>query len=97
MLGDPIDIGDLHDNDSSGLPLLMGQTIVVEGIVTVADEFGITTYMQDATGGIVCYSSDVANGCAIGDRITVMGTVAPYSGLCELQPSSIITNHGQAS
>ena len=96
VLGDPIEMSDLHQNDSSGLPLLIGQTVVVEGIVTVADQFGITTYLQDATGGIVCYSSEVANNCVIGDRITVMGTVAPYSGLCELQPATIVTNHGQA-
>jgi len=91
--GDPIPMSDLHENDDDGLPFLLGQTVVIRGTVTLADELGIASYLQDESGGMVCYSSTFASAVDIGDDVTVVGTVTHFNGLCELNPAEMLELH----
>jgi DNA/RNA endonuclease YhcR with UshA esterase domain/endonuclease YncB( thermonuclease family) len=70
-------------------------SVTIEGVVT-ADNAAIgggklSTYMQDATGGINIYSSSAAGFPSLneGDRIQVTGTITSYQGLTEISPSAI--------
>jgi hypothetical protein len=93
VIGDPLPISDLHENDTSGLPELLGSVVVVRGVVTLADELGIAAYMEDATGGIVVYDAAFAQGVEIGHDVTVIGTLTQFNGLAELTPGAVIETH----
>ncbi|MCB1046291.1 MAG: lamin tail domain-containing protein [Calditrichaeota bacterium] len=93
VIGDPIDISELHNNNGDGLPVLLGQVVVVRGVVTLANELGIAAYMEDATGGIVVYDATFADGVSIGDDVTVIGTLTQFNGLAELTPGTVIETH----
>lgn len=88
-------IRDLRQNNNQGIPLLLGQTVVITGVVTVAGQFGGwgPAYVQDTTGGVAIYGSQVG-GIRIGDSVTVTGTVKNFHGLAELDPIASIVNHG---
>ncbi|CAN5633990.1 hypothetical protein BH10BAC5_BH10BAC5_00920 [soil metagenome] len=79
-----ISIFEAKQNDANGVPLLLGQTIRVSGVVSVANEFHGPTYFQDGTGGIAIYDSSVSNHVQYGDSIVVTGLVTHYNGLEEL-------------
>jgi hypothetical protein len=93
VIGDPIPMSDLHDNDTNGLPELLGQVVVVRGVVTLADELGIAAYMEDATGGIVVYDAAFAQSVEIGHDVTVVGTLVQFNGLAELTPGTVVQTH----
>jgi uncharacterized protein YdeI (BOF family) len=89
-------IGDVRDNDSVGQPKLLGQTVTVEGTVTVANNVvgSKTLYIQDDTGGINVFGS--AQEVTVGSKVKVTGTVAFYLGLTEITPTSIeVTGEGK--
>jgi len=86
-----VPIIDLHHNTSSGLPAspyTIGTAVSVTGVVTVG--VGIFTadytdvYVQDPTGGIAIYNAAVLYNFAIGDSVTIDGTIAQYRGLTEV-------------
>jgi len=81
----------LHKNDSNGIPLMLGQTVTISGIVTVGNQFGINGpgNVQDATGGITIYGKSFANSVKIGDSVTVTGVVDLYNGLTELKVTDL--------
>ncbi|MCP8967657.1 DUF4350 domain-containing protein [Ectobacillus ponti] len=87
--GDTTPISALRQNDSTGTPTLKGQTVRVEGIVTVANQvLGANSfYIQDASGGINVFKSDAA--VKAGDRVKVIGQVDFFNGLTELVPASV--------
>lgn len=67
----------------------IGQTVIVSGIVTAKLETA-TAHIQDEDGAaIAIYPADslVAN---VGDRVTVQGQVAEYSGLKQLMNISLV-------
>src|SRR6185369_7268899 len=70
--------------------LLTGKYVTTRGIVSVANQFGGPGYIQDNSGGIAIYDSTITNHVTIGDEIIVVGLVAPFSGLCELTPATLI-------
>ncbi|MDP6419560.1 MAG: phospholipase D-like domain-containing protein, partial [Candidatus Krumholzibacteria bacterium] len=101
-----IDIIDLHQNDASGVPTMLGQTVTVTGVVTVPkmvfSDYSLEIYIQDATAGINIYVSSAIDDyeAALGDSLTVTAPVAHYQGLTELGTASAdvtIVNHGPAS
>lgn len=57
-----------------------GSVISVAGRVTVANEFGGPMYLQDATGGIAVYSTDLHSSVRIGDSIEVKGPYTEFGG-----------------
>ncbi len=93
VIGDPIEIAELHNNDTNGIPYLLGETVVVRGVVTASNQLGSASYMQDATGGIVCYDFAFSNAVSIGDDVTVLGVVTLYNGLVELTPATILSTN----
>ena len=89
LFAEVIPISQLHNNDSNGLPLLMGQTVTVRGEITVANQFGISSFLQDETGGVAVYDQAFAGAVSVGDIVTVTGVVDNYRGLTELKDVSI--------
>ncbi|HDR00358.1 MAG TPA: hypothetical protein ENN51_08775 [candidate division WOR-3 bacterium] len=89
------EIRELRKNNAQGEPLLLGQTVTVTGVVTVATSFGNwgPGFLEDGTGGVGFYGSRVS-GVAVGDSITVTGTVKLFYGLTQLDPISNLTSHG---
>lgn len=79
----------VRDNDSSGQPKLLGQTITVEGTVTVANNVigSNSFYIQDATGGLNIFGS--SQDVSVGSKVKVTGQVAFYNGLTEIKPTSV--------
>ncbi|WP_297101342.1 phospholipase D-like domain-containing protein [uncultured Draconibacterium sp.] len=59
--------------------------VTVSGIVTNGPELGAIRYIQDNTGGIGIYDTDLAN-VQRGDSITVTGELDDYNNLLEINP-----------
>ncbi len=69
-----------------------GTIVTVKGIVTNGIELGVIRYMQDNTGGIAVYDSQLSN-VNRGDSITVTGTISPYDYLIEIgSVTNLVTN-----
>ncbi|GJQ62639.1 MAG: hypothetical protein SCALA702_16920 [Melioribacteraceae bacterium] len=98
LLSQNTNIIDIHQNNSSGEPVMLDQVVTVSGIVTVAAEFGTPgpAAVQDSTGGVAVYGSGFASQVAIGDSVTITATVDFFNGATQLGfgSSSSFTNHG---
>lgn len=97
VFGLPIPIAEVKANDPSGVPLRLGQLVTVEGIVTVANEFGGPSFIQDASGGISIFTSAFSTAVQIGDEVKVSGVVTQFSGLNQLgtgSPPTPVYLHG---
>jgi phosphatidylserine/phosphatidylglycerophosphate/cardiolipin synthase-like enzyme len=85
VFGVPTSIAEVKGNDANGIALRAGQLVTLRGVVTVANQFGVTSYVQDNTAGIAVYgSSEFSNGVSLGDEVVVSGLVQPFAGLCEI-------------
>lgn len=84
VFGLPSAIADVKVNDANGIPLRLGQLVTIRGIITVANEFGSPSYVQDNTGGIAIYGTDFSAAVNVGDEVVVSGKVDPFNGLSEL-------------
>ena len=85
-------IGTLHCNDANGVPLAMGQTVTVRGVVTQQFPTLVNTrlFIQDASGGINVFGTPFF--CAsVGDDITVQGVVSQFNGLAEVASPLVVT------
>ena len=69
-----------------------GASVTISGIITNGDELGTIRFMQDRTGGIAVYSSEMS-GVQRGDSVTVKGTLKDYASLLEVDPVSSVTVH----
>ncbi len=80
---------DVRANNENGEPELKGQTVTVEGTVTVANNIigSKTYYIQDATGGINIFDS--SQEVTVGQKVRITGTVEFYRGLTEIKPTSV--------
>jgi phosphatidylserine/phosphatidylglycerophosphate/cardiolipin synthase-like enzyme len=82
-----IPIDSVRKLDANGVPILVGQHVLVKGVVTTHQELGIPlVYFQVPTAGLCAYDATFGNGVTRGDSIIVSGLVTNYSGLIELQP-----------
>ena len=76
---DVIPISDVNADDANGDPLLSGEVVTVEGVVTmVTGSFAATNdiFVQDATGGIYVSQENVAlPNVSPGDSVRVTGKV----------------------
>jgi len=87
-----IPIDSVRRQDVNGVPLLLGQTVTVRGVVTMSSELGIPlVYFQDPTGGMIGYDGNFWNGTNQGDSIQATGVVTQFNGLTELQPVNNFT------
>lgn len=84
-----IPIDSVRRQDANGVPLLLGQTVTVRGVVTMSQELGTPlVYFQDPTGGMVGYDNTFWLNTNSGDSVQVTGVVTQYNGLTELTPVS---------
>ena len=60
-----------------------GTSVTVRGIILNGGEFGVIRYLQDTTGGIGLYDSDL-KGLKRGDSVEVTGNISPYNNLMEI-------------
>ncbi|SDM20690.1 Por secretion system C-terminal sorting domain-containing protein [Catalinimonas alkaloidigena] len=59
--------------------------VTIQGILTVADEFGGPAYIQDSTGGIAVFDAALHGGTyQIGDEVKLTGALDTYNGLREV-------------
>lgn len=91
-IAQPVDIIDLHANDSNGIPdIPYTMPITITGIVTVPSDVytdqRTEVYIQDATAGINVFSFDTPVTYALGDSVVVTGEIDQYNGTTELIPS----------
>jgi phosphatidylserine/phosphatidylglycerophosphate/cardiolipin synthase-like enzyme len=87
-----IPIDSVRRQDANGVPLLLGQSVTVRGVVTTQRELGnLLVYFQDPTGGLVAYDTGFCAHVNRGDSIQVTGVVTQYSGLTELTPVTAYT------
>ncbi|MCK4328858.1 T9SS type A sorting domain-containing protein [candidate division WOR-3 bacterium] len=83
-------IDDVAEDDVNGEPVLIGELVTVEGVVTVADEFSAPGYIQPVvngkqTVGVAVFDYDTYKAYAkVGDHVLIVGTVAFYNGLTEI-------------
>jgi len=88
-----VSIASIRQNDPSGVPVLLNQVRTVVGVVSVANQFGGPSYIQDNTAGIAIFDNTAgiaifdntfSTAVTIGDSVQVTGTIANFSGLTEL-------------
>ena len=84
-----INISALHENDANGVPNLLGQSVTIQGKITVSNQFGSISYIEDETGGVAIYDANFLSQVQMGELVTVIGTVDQYSGLTELKSTTI--------
>ncbi len=95
----PVPISSIKQNNSSGVPVGLGQTYTVSGIVTSSNQFGSNGpgNIQDSSAGISVYGSAFVSKVSIGDSVTITGKLDQFNGLCQINFSlggASIVNHG---
>jgi len=85
-----------QENIAAARAMGIGSTVTISGIVTNGDELGIIRFMQDQSGGIAIYSSELSD-VQRGDSITVTGTLKDYLSLLEMDPVSSFTVHSSGN
>ena len=83
-LAQALPVSDLHQNNSSGVPILLNSIVQVKGIVTVSDQFGDLSFIQDSTGGVGVFDAEFVSSVQIGDTLLITGTVSQTNGLTRL-------------
>ncbi len=73
-----------------------GEKVFITGVLTVADEFRGSAYIQDATGAIAIFDEQVygENVFQIGDSITVKGTRSSFRDQVQLSQVTEVINNG---
>ncbi len=73
-----------------------GQLVTVSGVLTVSDQFSGSAYIQDATGAIAIFDTQIHGdgNFMIGDSITVTGTRSAFNDQVQLSAISAVTNNG---
>lgn len=79
-----VTIASISQNNSNGIPIDTGQFKTVTGIVTVANQFGGPSYIQDNTGGIAVFYNEFSAAVSIGDSVIVTAKLSQFNGLTEL-------------
>lgn len=92
VYGNPRPINVVKRKESNGSPSLLGKWAVVRGTVTVGNDFGGPSYVQDATAGMAVFDSSVSNNVLAGDDVVLLGLVAPFNDLFEFAPCTLLQN-----
>ncbi len=79
-----VPIASITQNNSNGIPIDTGAFKTVTGIVTVANQFGGPSYIQDNTGGIAVFYTEFSTAIDIGDSVIVTAKLSQFNGLTEL-------------
>ncbi|NUN70748.1 MAG: T9SS type A sorting domain-containing protein [Bacteroidetes bacterium] len=95
VYGSPRPIAVVKRKEANGAHSMLGKWAVVRGIVTVGNEFGGPTYLQDPTAGMALFDSSVSNNVNRGDDVVLLGLVAPFNDLFEFAPSVLLEKLGE--
>ena len=76
--------GPAANDDPNGIPIQDGEELFIRGVVTVADEFGGPSFIQDFAAGIAVWDADFTNTVEVGNEVKFTATVSYYRGLTEL-------------
>lgn len=85
VYGAPIPIAEAKINDANGIGINLGDLVTIRGIVTVSNQFGSPSYIQDNSGGISIFGSAFSNAVQPGDEVLVSGTITQFNGLNQLE------------
>lgn len=85
IYGAPIPIADAKENYSNGVAIHLGELVTIRGVVTVSNQFGSPSYIQDNSAGISIFGSSFSNAVNIGDEVLVSGTITQFNGLNQLE------------
>lgn len=85
VFGASIPIADAKLNDTNGVALRLGDLVTVQGIITVANEFGSPSYIQDNSGGMSIFGTNFSSSVTIGDEVVVTARVAQFNGLNQIE------------
>lgn len=89
VYGAPIPIAQAKVNDAVGAAIKFGDLVTVRGVVTVANEFGSPSYLQDNSGGMSIFGSSFSTAVQLGDEVLVSGTVTQFNGLNQLESPTL--------
>lgn len=78
-----VPIASIRQNDANGVPVLLNQTRTITGVVTVANQLGGPSYLQDNTAGMAIFDNTFSTSVTIGDSVNVTGTITQFNGLTE--------------
>ncbi len=90
VYGLPRSVASIKIKEPNGVASYTGKWVVTKGVVTVANELGSPSYIQDNTAGLAVYDYSVSDSVIIGDEIIVLGKVSPYYELFELSPATLL-------
>lgn len=78
-----VPIASIRQNDANGVPVMLNQTKTITGVVTVANQLGGPSYMQDNTAGMAIFDNTFSTSVTIGDSVNVTGVITQFNGLTE--------------
>src|ERR1035437_4976379 len=67
----------------------IGGTVTIKGIVLNGSELGSIRYVEDATGGISLYGTNMST-VNRGDSVNSVGTLTNYANLLEVSPVTTV-------
>jgi hypothetical protein len=85
VYGAAIPISEVKVNDANGASTRIGDLVTVRGIITVANEFGSPSFIQDNSAGMSIYGTVFSTAFNIGDEVQVTGKVTQFSGLNQIE------------
>ncbi|MDI6802378.1 MAG: phospholipase D-like domain-containing protein [Bacteroidota bacterium] len=85
VYGAAIPISEVKVNDANGASTRIGDLVTVRGIITVANEFGSPSFIQDNSAGMSIYGTIFSAAVNIGDEIQVTGKVTQFGGLNQIE------------
>lgn len=80
----------IHQVDSSGVPVLLGRRVQVEGVVTAADVFPGWVFLQNSNGGVALRQARAGADLNAGDQLRVSGVVSQQKGLTFLDSVQVL-------
>jgi phosphatidylserine/phosphatidylglycerophosphate/cardiolipin synthase-like enzyme len=85
VYGAPIPIAEAKVNNENGVGIYLGDLVTIRGIVTVSNQFGSPSYIQDNSAGISIFGSIFSNAVQPGDEVLVSGSITQFNGLNQLE------------
>jgi phosphatidylserine/phosphatidylglycerophosphate/cardiolipin synthase-like enzyme len=89
VYGAALPIAEVKVNNSNGVALKMGDLVTVRGIITVSNQFGGPSYIQDNSGGMSIFGTALTSAVQVGDEVLVSGRVTQFNGLNQLESPQI--------
>ncbi len=85
VYGAAIPISEVKVNDANGASTRIGDLVTVRGIITVANEFGSPSFIQDNSAGMSIYGTIFSAAVNVGDEVQVTGKVTQFGGLNQIE------------